>query len=141
MKGSREEDIGDRALVQGDVMRASGGSGSVLTWAQGEGDVENFQASGVGLLHVCRYFHLVKFLLIMHHNLPKDVRGSMTEHACANPFTKLWRHTLTQSTFVRGATQLSVIPTLVSTLISQYTQPHSYSPSRTHTHCPRQGPW
>ena len=104
MKGSREEDIGDRALVQGDVMRASGGSGSgsVLTWAQGEGDVENFQASGVGLLHVCRYFHLVKFLLIMHHNLPKDMRGSMTEHACANPFTKLWRHTHFDPKYIRA---------------------------------------
>lgn len=62
-------------------------------------------------------------------------------HMCKSIHQTIETHTLTQSIVVHGATQLSVIPTLVSTLVCQYTQPHSYSPSHTHTHCPREGPW
>lgn len=55
--------------------------------------MEDFQILGVVPLHVCRYFHLVKFFLRICLNRPKDLRESMSEHTNVNPTLQM--HTLT----------------------------------------------
>lgn len=103
-------------------MRASSGSGCVMTSAQGEGDVEDVQISGVVGCHVCGYFCLVKFLCL---NLPKDLKGSMSEHMCKSIHKTIRMHNLTQRTFMQSHTTLSYAHPGEHT--DKYTMPYSSS--------------